>query len=209
MKRAKVCFIVDDFCIDELDSGVWKVAKRELVCEYWSGEKAPKERHFLFDLLWSENAFYVRFEAFQHEPLVVSQKPNLKSKTIGLWERDVCEIFVTPFRFQRYFEFEVSPSGEWVDLEIILDSNGRLTNWDYESKMQVASFIAKDRIFMGMKIPWEAFNNKPQAGDIWFGNLFRCVGRGENRGYLAWSATETLKPNFHVPEKFGGFEFVR
>ena len=48
----------------------------------------------------------------------------------------------------------------------------------------------------------------PSSGDVWHGNIFRCVGKGENRGYLAWQPTETPAPNFHVPEKFGEFEFV-
>jgi hypothetical protein len=50
---------------------------------------------------------------------------------------------------------------------------------------------------------------KPKSGDVWLGNLLRCVGRDPDRGYLAWQPTMTEKPNFHVPEKFGEFEFVR
>jgi hypothetical protein len=58
-----------------------------------------------------------------------------------------------------------------------------------------------------MKVPWTAFGKKPESGDVWLGNLFRQVGSGETRGYLAWSPTMTRTPNFHVPEKFGEFVF--
>jgi alpha-galactosidase len=58
-----------------------------------------------------------------------------------------------------------------------------------------------------MQIPWEAFSRKPQPGDVWLGNIFRCVGESENRGYLAWRPTMTERPNFHVPEAFGQFVF--
>jgi hypothetical protein len=59
-----------------------------------------------------------------------------------------------------------------------------------------------------MKIPWEAFGKKPSAGDVWVGNIFRCVGAGPDRGYLAWQPTMTETPNFHVTEKFGELKFL-
>lgn len=209
MKRAWVSFIDKDFSVSSLRDSSWERARRVRVCNYWSGEEAPEDRHFFVDLVWSERAFYVRFDTFQKEPIVVSRVPNLSSKTIGLWERDVCEIFVSPNGGRRYFEFEVAPNGEWIDLEIFFEAEERLTNWDYVSGMKVASRIENNKVLMAMKIPWEAFGKKPEAGEVWFGNLFRCVGNGKNRGYLAWSPTETPKPNFHIPEKFGEFEFVK
>jgi hypothetical protein len=62
---------------------------------------------------------------------------------------------------------------------------------------------------MAIKIPWAAFDRKPTAGDVWVGNIFRQVGFGETRGYLAWSPTMTPEPQFHVPEKFGEFVFAK
>ena len=61
---------------------------------------------------------------------------------------------------------------------------------------------------MSMMIPWDAFGKKPQPGDVWRGNLYRCVGEGEDRGYLAWQRTMTPVPDFHVPESFGEFRFI-
>ena len=65
------------------------------------------------------------------------------------------------------------------------------------------------RVVIVMKIPWTAFGKRPEAGDVWLGNILRCVGKGPNRGYLAWSPTFTEQPNFHVPERFGEFRFVK
>jgi len=42
----------------------------------------------------------------------------------------------------------------------------------------------------------------------WRVNLFRCVGKDPDRGYLAWQSTRTPKPNFHVPQVFGWLVFV-
>jgi len=71
-----------------------------------------------------------------------------------------------------------------------------------------AARIETDRVTMAFKIPWKAFGGKPSAGDVWLGNLYRAVGAGDTRGYLAWSPTMTKEPQFHVPEKFGEFVFV-
>lgn len=210
-KKIEIKHITEDFSIAEIDHKCWENADGVSVDKYWSGETAPGGRHFSAKLLWSDAAFYVRFEAHQDEPLNVSEKPNLQTKTSGLWERDVCEIFIAPDaeNFRKYFEFEIAPNGEWIDLAIYQMPDRRETDFDYDSKMQSAARIEKDKILMAIKIQWQAFGKTPQAGDVWKGNILRCVGSGANRGFLAWSPTETVAPNFHVPEKFGDFEFVK
>lgn len=200
-----------EISISDLNDTAWKNASQVSITSYWSCRSAPQGRAFEARLLWSDKALYVRFDASQSEPLVVSDKPDLTKKTVGLWERDVCEIFIAPDASQRnkYFEFEIAPTGEWIDLAIEYASQGRKTDLKYSSGMTSAARIEKDRVVMAIKIPWEAFGARPKAGDIWLGNLFRCVGKGPTRGYLAWQPTNTVKPNFHVPEKFGEFHFVK
>ena len=61
---------------------------------------------------------------------------------------------------------------------------------------------------MAFKVEWKGFGKTPKSGEIWKGNIFRCIGSGKKRGYLSWQATKTKTLNFHVPEKFGEFEFV-
>jgi hypothetical protein len=207
----KINYIKGDFSIAELENKAWNKAETIDINKYWSGENAPKERQFKAKLLWSDAAIYVRFEANQKEPLVVSEKANLTSKTRGLWDRDVCEIFLAPNRaeFRKYFEFEIAPNGEWIDLGIHQMPDKRDTDWNYASGMKSKSLIGKDKIWMAIKVEWKAFGNAPKTGDVWLGNIFRCIGKGETRGYLAWSPTGTKEPSFHVPAKFGEFEFVK
>jgi len=207
--QIKIAHIEKDFLISELDHEFWEKAQEIAVENYWSGEKANFGRYAKAKLLWSDSAFYVRFEANQIEPLVVSKTPNLKSKTEGLWDRDVCEIFVAPNpkESNKYFEFEIAPNGEWIDLKIHRMSDERKADLNYQSGMESAAKIEIGKVLMAMKIEWKAFGKTPKVKDIWKGNLFRCVGSGETRGYLAWSPTKTETPNFHVPEAFGEFEF--
>ena len=205
-------YIAKDFLIERLDDAAWKSASQTKITTYWSGESAPKGRHFEARALWSDAALYVKFSASQSEPLVVSEKADVSQKIRGLWDRDVCEIFIAPDASQKnkYFEFEIAPNGEWIDLDIeILASQERKTDWDYKSGMTSAARIEKDKVVMAIKIPFASLGKTPQVGDIWLGNLFRCVGKDSTRGYLAWRPTETDKPNFHVPEKFGEFRFVK
>lgn len=200
----------EDFSITDLTNPNWTKANEVSIKKYWSGEIAPIGRQFKAKFLWSDSALYVRFEANQTEPLIISDTPNLSSKTNGLWERDVCEIFIAPnpIEFRKYFEFEVAPTGEWIDLEVYQMPDQRETNFDYLSGMQTAAIIEDKKVWMAFKIEWKAFGKIPTIGEIWKGNIFRCVGADETRGYLAWQPTLTEKPNFHVPEKFGEFEFV-
>ncbi len=209
--KTKIAHIKDDFSISELENKSWDKAKAITIDKYWSGENATPGRKFKAKLLWSDAALYVRFEANQKEPLIVSEKVNLTSKTRGLWDRDVCEIFLAPKKadFRHYFEFEIAPNGEWIDLGIYQKPDERITDWDYKSEMESKSVIGKDKVWMAIKVEWKAFGATPKAGDVWLGNIFRCVGKDPTRGYLAWSPTKTKEASFHVPEKFGEFEFVK
>ncbi len=207
----KINFIEADFAIADFENRIWKTANSTVINRYWSGANAPAERHSAARLLWSEEFFYIRFDAIQMEPLVKCAVPDVSKKASKLWERDVCEIFVATdtTKPSRYFEFEIAPTGEWLDLRIESTDEGRETDWNYDSKMETSARIETDRVVLGIKIPWLAFDRKPLPDEIWLGNLFRIIGEGESRGYLAWQPTMTETPNFHVQEKFGEFRFVR
>jgi hypothetical protein len=206
----KIRHAANDFAITDLSNSAWDIAQEVAVATYWSGEKAPVGRHFKTRLLWSNTALYVRFEANQDEPLIVSEKADLDSKTMKLWDRDVCEVFIAPDKSEprKYFEFEVAPNGEWIDLTIDLTSGERITGWDFKSGMQSAAHVEKGKVVTAIKVEWKALGKTPKPRDIWRGNLFRCVGKDPTRGYLAWQPTFTKEPAFHVPEKFGEFRFV-
>lgn len=198
-----------DVAAADLDHEVWERASAVHLTRYWSGEEAPPGRHAEARVLWSEAALHVRFIARQAEPLVVNPTPQTETKMMGLWERDVCEIFVAPDALvpESYFEFEAAPTGEWLDLRIRQLPGARETDWDYQSGMAAGARIEPDQIIIAMRIPWNALGQRPTDGERWRANLFRCVGEGETRGYLAWRPTHTARPNFHVPQAFGWLNF--
>jgi alpha-galactosidase len=196
---------------DDLDHEAWGRARAAHLSRYWSGTQAPPARHAEARVLWSDAALHVRFSCRQDEPLIVNPTPQRETKTLGLWERDVCEIFVAPDALvpESYFEFEAAPTAEWLDLMIRQLPAARETDWDYQSGMKTAARIAPDHVMIAMSIPWNALGQRPAPGERWRANLFRCVGEGESRGYLAWRPTHTARPNFHVPAAFGWLNFER
>lgn len=210
-RAASIVHIRDEIAVNDLFAASWKTAKPVAVRKYWSGSDAPDARSFEARMLWSDTALYVRFETSRGEPLIISQMPDLSRKVKGLWDRDVCEIFIAPDKStpNKYFEFEIAPTGEWIDLGIEVTPNGRITDWEYRSNMTSFALIEKEKVFMAIKIPFSALGKTPVAGDVWFGNLFRCVGKDPGRGYLAWQPTKTPEPAFHVPEAFGRFTFEK
>jgi hypothetical protein len=201
-------FSKDETGPDQLHSESWEKAQPVPIKKFWSGEMAPSHRHAEAQILWSDESLSVRFVGRQIEPLIVNSNPKVDQKTIGLWDRDVCEIFLAPDpnRPQRYFEFEAAPTGEWVDLGILITPEGRETDSGFLSGMSVETRVGENQIVVLMRIPWSESLPKPRKGDTWRCNLFRCVGTGNER-YLAWQPTYTPEPYFHVPEVFGRLDF--
>lgn len=190
-------------------NAAWDGAQEAGIERYWSGEEAPAKRHATVRLIWSSEALSVRFVCHQSEPLVVAPAPQTYEKTLRLWERDVCEIFIAPDAREpeRYFEFEAAPTGEWLDLAIRWKPDERETDWHYRSGMTAAGRVEEGRVRIAMRLPWDAFGQRPKEADVWRANLFRCVGSGAERGYLSWQPTRTPQPNFHVPQAFGWLRF--
>jgi hypothetical protein len=201
---------VGEITAEQLDHPAWSKSTPVQIARYWSGQPAPPERHAEARLIWTSTSLLAQFKCRQAEPLVVTQTPHTEQKTIGLWDRDVCEIFMAPVPRipSRYFEFEAAPTGEWIDLAIEMTDSGRKTDWTFQSGMTTASRIDPDRVTTVIKVPWTGSMPKPNVGDEWRVNLCRCVGRDPTRGYLAWQPTGAPVPNFHVPEVFGRLRFV-
>jgi Carbohydrate family 9 binding domain-like len=193
----------------DFENPIWDECKLVRIIHLWSGEPAAAPRHAEARVCWSDQALHVRFVGIQREPLVVSSNPVTDRKTLGLWDRDVCEIFLAPdpANTSRYFEFEAAPTGEWVDLGITLTPSGRETDWDFASGFTSAAKLEKDQLFVGMRIPWSNVLPKPKPEDVWRVNVFRCVGPEAPDRYLAWRPTHAPEPNFHVPEAFGSLLF--
>jgi alpha-galactosidase len=184
----------------------WGVASPTAFCCDWRGENPDPGRETQVRILWCPEKLYLRFDCrFRELFLFRDSEPN--GRRDQLWDRDVAEAFLQPDPSQqgRYREFEVSPNGMWIDLDIF--PGGRR---DLESGL-VRSVKLDERAgtwTAEMAIPMRALTAQfdPQAS--WRANFYRVEGAKEPRAYLAWQPTRTAQPNFHVPSAFGKLRFA-
>lgn len=173
------------------------------------GKAEPKYRTEI-RTRWTGHNLYFLFIC-PYEELNVKPNPSTQTETNELWNWDVAEAFIgDDFKnIKRYKEFEISPQGEWVDLDIDLDRHDD-SGWKWNSNFEVSSRIDKAaHVWYGaMRIPYAAIDSRPPAaGNRLRINLFRCQGPASSRHYIAWRAP--MRESFHTPERFGTLELVR
>lgn len=156
--------------------------------------------------LWSETFLYFGFSC-PYEKLSVDESAPLDQPRWGLWDLDIAEVLISPQAqpVDHYYEFEVAPSGHWLDLEVIFREGRPFYNWDRRLNAGVRCRIDAERKSWTaeLKIPASALSGREQqVGDQWSLNLFRAEGSPDRRRYLALWPTFTPEPNFHIPARF-------
>lgn len=154
---------------------------------------------------WTREYLYFLFVC-PYEVLLLKPNPDTHAETNQLWNWDVAEVFLGSdfHNIRRYKEFEISPQGEWIDLDIDLAKPHHEEGWIWNSGFQVTARIDhKSKIWYGaMKIPWSALGEaSPAAGKTFRVNFFRSQGPLATRKDIAWQPT--MSETFHVPERFG------
>ena len=168
------------------------------------GREVPSHRTRVLSR-WTEQNLYFLFVC-PYLRLHLKPDPKADVETNELWNWDVVEIFIgADFEnIRRYREFEVSPQGEWVDLDIDRDRPHPEDGWVWNSGCTAAARIeAVHKTWYGfLRIPYASIDSRPAAaGNKLRANFFRCEGQDPGRAYLTWQPT--MSASFHVPEKFG------
>jgi hypothetical protein len=159
---------------------------------------------------WTRNNLYFLFVC-PYEQLHLRPSPNTQQETNQLWNWDVAEVFLgSDFQdIRRYKEFEVSPQGEWIDLDIDLHKPHHEDGWTWNSGFQVKARIDRTaHLWYGaMRIPWKAIDSRPPAvGRTLRINLFRSQGPASDNHEVTWQAP--MSNTFHTPERFGLIRLV-
>lgn len=154
---------------------------------------------------WTEKYLYFLFIC-PYEELYLNPSPHPATETFQLWDWDVAEVFLgSDFReIRRYKEFEISPQGEWVDLDIDLTKPHHEDGWMWNSGFEVSARIdPAAKIWYGaMRIPFSALQSQhPASGQEFRINLYRTQGAEPGRVQIMWQPT--MHGSFHVPESFG------
>jgi predicted TIM-barrel fold metal-dependent hydrolase len=197
--------IEKDFELDGLlDDPVWQTAHPARV-EYGSLKyDARPELATTVRVLYSDQFLYFGWEC-PYTKLTIFDKPTVERERMGLWDRDVVEVFVGSDwqNINRYAEYEVAPTNERLDVLVNLPDKNFA--WDGRGQSMVKTSPRTYTWTVEMRIPVELLSaSKPVPGTCWRLNLYRCDRA--NNASLAWSPT--LTPSFHTPEKFGVLQFV-
>ena len=201
-----------EFCVEESDvdldplSPWWQTAPSTILLADNGG--LPIEGHDTeVRMRWSAANLYLLFDCAYRELHLRKRNRLLNEPTPRLWEHDVAEIFVGTGAAlqQRYMEFEVSPRGEWIDLDITAREGSVLSTAPLCSGFSAAAEIraGEQRWRAFLRIPLSLFAESGVT-DLRL-NLFRS--QGSTPVELAWQPTHHV--SFHVPTSFGYLRLLR
>ena len=159
---------------------------------------------------WTRNNIYFLFIC-HYKHLYLNPKPDPAHETYELWKWNVAEAFIgSDFQnIKRYKEFEISPQGEWVDLDINLDNPHHEEGWVWNSGFEHAARIdeSKHIWYAAMRIPFAALDvPNASAGQQFRVNFYRTEGEPANTTAVMWRPT--MSKTFHAPESFGLLKLI-
>jgi hypothetical protein len=163
---------------------------------------------------WTNSDLYVLFISPYTELNLWLPADNSKDR-LNLWDRDVVEFFLGDDwrNIRHYREFEIAPTGDWVDLAIDLDHDSYGAEWNSGWQRQ-ARIDEKGKVwYAAARVPLSSVSDlRVKEGTKWRANLYRIDGLGADpqRHFMCWQQTCVVNrdPN-HVPEHFGTLIFAK
>lgn len=191
-------------------AGEWKGIKAVATDLDRYGKSVPHHRTEI-RTFWTKENLYILFVC-PYRNLNMRPNPSTTTETNKLWLNDVAEVFIgsDPANIDRYKEYQVSPHGEWVDLDIDRKNPRPESGWTWNSGMQVKARLNRGkRVWYGeFKIPIKSFDPRPvQAGNEVRINFYRIQGADPDRVLINWKPVNA--PSFHTPEAFGKLVFKK
>jgi hypothetical protein len=161
---------------------------------------------------WSPANIYFAFIC-QYVTLNTYEGEDPAEERWELWDRDVVEVFLnpTPDFMTHYYEFEVAPNNQWIDLEIDKTKNPFYDPaWSSGFTHATRIDVEKHVWTCEMSIPLSSMPaSPPRAGAEWRLNLYRADGASppSQRRLMSW-VTIPGGDTFHTPSRFGIIRFM-
>jgi hypothetical protein len=192
------------------NSGFWRGVPAAILRNDAGGNPVPGYKTEVRSR-WTKSNLYFLFIC-PYEQLDLKPDTKTDTETNELWKWDVAEVFIgSDFQnIRRYKEFEISPRGEWVDLDINLDTPRHEDGWLWNSSFKVSARIesAAKVWYAFMQIPYSSVDaRQAAAGNVLRINYFLSEGARPNHKSLAWQPTR--QATFHVPEAFGSLKLAQ
>lgn len=167
-----------------------------------------------FSMAYAPFGLMVRFQVKEDAVLATFETDT----TARTWEDSCVELFLKTAPDAPYYNFEFNCIGTChAAMGNVRTHREQLKAEDYAKILRYSSLGNKA---FGLKsentqwtlyiaIPWSVMglDQAPKAGDQIQGNLYKCGDKTPVPHYVSWSPIGLAKPNFHVPEFFGTFEF--
>lgn len=195
------------------DADVWKSAASQTMEKDCGHEIRYKDLATEIRAFRTDTNLYLLFKC-PYKVLNLFLPPNNTGPHVGLWDRDVVEMFLGYDwkNIRHYREFEIAPTGDWIDLAIDLDRNSYDHSWRSGWHPMAAIDEAHKVWYAAAEIPLSSVSPEPvHEGTKWRGNLYRIDGLGPDsqRHFLCWQPTCVKKRDSnHVPEHFGALVFT-
>ena len=206
--RVRAKRVAADFAPNgDLGKRAWKNVHWVEFTRSMSGNANHPEQGTRVAVLWTDKYIYFAFSC-KYDVLNVFEGEDISKERWELWNRDVAEVFLNPQpeRLLHYYEFEIAPNNQWIDLEI---TRSEKPNHDasWNSGFEHATRVdASNHIWTAeMRIPLASMGvTESKPGAEWRANFFRAAGKGPDsqRKFLAWSIIPQAT-TFHVPSRFG------
>lgn len=195
------------------ESEVWKNAASQTMEKDCTHDIEYKNLATEMRAFWTTTNLYLLFKC-PYTVLNLFLPPDNSAPHVGLWDRDVVEMFLGYDwqNIRHYREFEIAPTGDWIDLAIDLDKKDDDHSWRSGWHTMARIDRANKVWYAAAQIPLSSVGPETvHKGTKWRANLYRIDGLGKDpqRHFLCWQPTCVLNrdPN-HVPEHFGTIIFT-
>lgn len=194
------------------NSKLWRHATRTTIDKDCHKQVTYSETPTTVRSFWTDKDVYFLFECHYKTLNVFLPADNSQPRN-KLWDRDVVELFIGYDwkDINHYREFEVAPTGDWIDLAI--DLNKKSYDWHWRSHWQTMAKIdeSKKIWYAAVRIPLASISpDAVHVGDRWRMDLYRIDGPSPdaNRHFMCWQPICTPDhPSNHTPARFGTLVF--
>lgn len=209
----------DERALFDSENPLWNLCDEACIDRYWDGRSTLRQRERKWETLtrigslWNEEAIFFYAQCW-FDSLNVNPDWGTRGPVKGSWNRDVVELFLRPAAGEGYFEIEISPLGQWLDVHVRKPRTQ--VDFDWDSRLKVKTVVSEEeriwRVYLALPVlpmvKVALLGRPPREGEAWRLNLYRITGKQPSRAYLTWRPTFTARPDFHVPASFGNLVFL-
>jgi hypothetical protein len=174
---------------------------------------APATQQTTVRVVYDDTHLFVRYDCDDHD--IWGQA---KARDSAIYDEEVVELFIAPGEAHPtyYFEFEVSPIGTLLDLDVVspnLERRGLKGNfaWDCPGLQWSAERNdAANHWRAYIVVPWRSIGaTGTTLPPHWRANFYRIERpRGQAPEFSCWSPTMSEPADFHRPAYFGHLQLA-